>query len=152
MPRRPMRFLLAGFAALLPGCATVIDGSQQQIAVVTEPPGALCAVDRGGVVVGTVQRTPGIVQFERSKQDVAVSCVKDGYGAVIAAVPSRFTGMTFANFALGFGAGSAAAFLVDAATGSNWTYSSPVTLRLARGPALPARRIVAVDAYGSPTP
>ena len=130
----------------------MFDGGNQQIAVLTEPPGAMCAIDRGGLVLGTIPRTPGIVQFEKTKQDVGVSCVKNGYGAVVATVPSRFTGVTFANFALGLGAVGAAAFLVDASTGANWTYSNPVTLRLTPGPSLPPRRVQALDAYGTPTP
>ena len=58
--------------------------------------------------------SPGSVTVERSKNDIQVRCVKDGFQDATAVIPSNFEGWTVGNLVFGgiIGVG------VDAATGA----------------------------------
>ena len=107
----------------LGACATVISGSSQAVAVNSNPNGAECRLDRAGQLVGSVQ-TPGTLQVERSKNDITVTCKKEGYQDTQAPLASSFNNMTFGNFLLGGLVGVA----VDAASGANNKYPDTVTV------------------------
>jgi len=64
---------------LLSSCATVVEGTSQQISVVTNPPGASCELERQGEVVGRISDTPDMVKIRKSKFDLTVRCRKQGY-------------------------------------------------------------------------
>ncbi|WP_428390726.1 hypothetical protein [Lichenicoccus sp.] len=116
--------MLLSLAGMLPGCATIVNGSNQNLTVSTNPAGAQCTVSRAGRVLGMVNPTPGSVRIDKSKNDLSVTCKKDGFRvATISQTPS-FGGMTFGNIL----AGGAVGFIVDAASGANYTYPSEVRL------------------------
>jgi hypothetical protein len=121
--------LLAAFAlvAVVPGCATIIEGSSQSIAIATSPPGANCQVDRQGLHLGTVAPTPGSLHLDKSKNDITVSCTKDGYQPASIAQSPRFGGTTFGNIV----AGGIVGVAIDAASGANYSYPQEVRLDLA---------------------
>lgn len=75
------RFAMVSLAAtLLQGCAAIIDGSHQDIAVNTVPPQADCTFTReGGETAGRVGATPGTATIKKTKKDLTVRCHKDGY-------------------------------------------------------------------------
>jgi hypothetical protein len=100
-------------AVVLSGCATVIKGTSQNIAITTPPAdGASCILSskEGNWTVVS----PGIVHVEKSKEDVLVKCTKQGYLDATATIPSDFQGWTIGNVLLGgvIGVG------VDAASGA----------------------------------
>jgi len=119
--------LLAG---LLPGCATIIDGSTQNLTVSTEPAGATCTLDREGMRVAIVSPTPGTIRIDKSKRDIAVSCRKPGFQTAQVGHVSGFRGTTFGNLILGGGVG----FIVDASTGASFEYPPEVKVAMAPEP------------------
>lgn len=123
--RNGRNILALAFVALLPACATIMDGNTQPVSISTAPPGATCNVARNGTSIGTIQ-TPGMVTVERSKNDLTVTCGKAGTQTVQLTQPSKFTGVTFGNLIIGglFGV------VVDAATGANYRYDNQVLVML----------------------
>jgi len=110
-----MRYSPLVFAVLLalPGCALVIKGSSQSIAITTPPTdGANCTLSSSQ---GNWQVTsPGAVTVQRSKDDMQVRCTKPGWQDGFGNIPSNFEGWTVGNIILGGVIGLG----VDAATGA----------------------------------
>lgn len=108
---------LAAFAALgimLSGCASVVKGSTQSVAITTPPiEGATCTLTNPKGETWTVV-SPGIATIGRSKHDLQVKCVKVGYRDGFAVLSSSFEGWTLGNLFIGGIIG----FGVDAATGA----------------------------------
>ena len=104
---------IAACGVALSGCATIIKGTSQSIAITTPPTsGAQCTLSsrEGNWMV----ITPGVVTVEKSKEDILAHCTKPGWQDGVATIPSDFEGWTIGNI-LGFplvGLG------VDAATGA----------------------------------
>ncbi len=120
--RLPLLLLLAS----LPGCATIVHGNSQNLTVTTNPPGAACRLEREGVALGVVAPTPGTVRIEKSKNDIVVTCTRDGFDATTRRHASEFGGTTFGNVIVGGLIGVA----VDAASGANFPYHPEVVLNL----------------------
>ncbi|MBM3648411.1 MAG: hypothetical protein FJX11_11530 [Alphaproteobacteria bacterium] len=116
--------LLCGLLIGTAGCATVIAGTTQEVFAQTEPAGADCRLDKDGINVGIVRPTPGKVNLPRSKSDVIVSCVREGYEQSNEVLVSSFSGATVGNILLGGLVGIA----VDAASGANNKYPERVTV------------------------
>lgn len=116
---------VAALGIALSGCATIIDGTTQSVSVNTTPEeGASCTVVNSQ---GTWYVTsPGSTTVHKSKTDLDVTCTKSGYkpGHLIAA--SHFTGKTAGNII----AGGIVGVGVDAASGANFHYDSPITVPL----------------------
>ena len=108
------------------GCATIVKGHSQQIAVSTNPPGAACDLSRDGKTIGVVNPTPGSVSVGKSRADISVSCNKDRYEPATGKVTSSFHPMTFGNILFGglIGIG------VDAASGAMNEYEPSLTMTL----------------------
>jgi uncharacterized protein YceK len=113
--------------AVLPGCATIMEGSSQSVSVSTTPAGALCNVDRAGTHIGTVAATPGSIHLDKSKNDLMISCTKEGFQPATLAQSPKFVGTTFGNIV----AGGLIGVAVDAASGANYEYPSDIHLDLA---------------------
>jgi uncharacterized protein YceK len=97
----------------LGGCASIIKGTSQSIAISTPPAtGAECTLTSSQGSWSVL--TPGAVTVERSKEDIQARCVKPGYEDAVAMIPSNFEGWTVGNLVFGglIGVG------VDAATGA----------------------------------
>jgi hypothetical protein len=116
---------IAALSAALAGCATIVDGSSQSVSVSTTPvQGAACTLTNSE---GTWFLTsPGSVQVHKTKNDMTVSCAKDGFQPGSQVAVSKFGGATFGNIVLGGGVGA----IVDASTGANYYYDSPLTIPL----------------------
>ncbi len=109
------RALLAVMAIglLLPGCASIVRGSGENILITTPPTvGAHCSLSnrRGSWSV----ISPGQVRVSKSKEDVTITCTKEGFQDAVASIPSGFEGWTFGNLA----AGGVIGLGIDAATGA----------------------------------
>ncbi len=144
---------------LLPACATVVNGTSQDVAVSTSPPGAACAVDRAGARLGVVPQTPGSLHVEKSKNDLTVTCGKAGFQTAAVTHSPSFSFMTFGNFFVGGLVGAA----VDMASGANYQYPGDIRINLAgdsgyglspyaaQVPRFDPRAVAPVGQYGPPT-
>ena len=108
--------IFAAFVALgasVSGCASIIKGSDQSIAIATPPTtGASCVLtskEGNWTII-----SPSIATGEKSKEDIQVRCTKAGYQDGVATIPSNFQGWTLGNLLLGGVIGLG----VDAATGA----------------------------------
>ncbi|HEY0206008.1 MAG TPA: hypothetical protein VGC15_17855 [Acetobacteraceae bacterium] len=115
---------------LLPACATIINGTSEDVAVSTSPPGAACAVDRAGARLGVVAQTPGSLHVEKSKNDLTVTCGKAGFQTAAVTRSPSFSLMTLGNLVVGGAIGIG----VDFATGANYQYRGDIRLDLAGDP------------------
>src|SRR5437868_2403323 len=104
--------IVSALAISLGGCATIVEGTTQNVSVITQPPGASCTISRDGVVLGAVPSTPGSVKIGKSKNDISVSCAKEGFEAATMNYQSSFNGMTFGNIIVGGAIGA----VVDASS------------------------------------
>jgi hypothetical protein len=108
---------IASLGVALSGCATVVEGTSQSIAV-TSPPttGAYCTLTstEGNWTV----LTPGVATVEKSKEDIVAHCSKEGWQDASATIPSDFQGWTVGNLVLGGVIG----FGVDALSGAMHKY------------------------------
>jgi len=118
------------------GCASIIDGTTQEIAVNTNPAGAKCVVNRKSVPIGTVVSTPGAVTIKKTKDDITVVCDKDGYQQATFMDHSGVAGSTYANIILGGGIGWA----IDSSSGADNEYLTPINISMVptAAPAQPA--------------
>ena len=114
------------------GCATVIEGTSQEIFVNTNPQGAECSLNRvkdsksKEVVIGRVSPTPGKVKIDKTKYDITIICDKQGYQQATYLDHSGAAGATVGNIILGGGIGWA----IDSAAGSDNKYDTPVNITL----------------------
>jgi len=104
------------------GCASILEGTTQEISVSTDPPGAECGFYREeGLRIATVQRTPGSALVKKTKADIWIVCAKPGYQQ---AVYFNHSGAALANVVGGiFTLGISTA--VDSSTGAGNEYQSP---------------------------
>lgn len=93
-------FVIAA-AALTSGCATIVKGSTQDLNVNTDPTGANCELSRAGIVIASVNPTPGSVQIKKDKNDIEVKCNKSGYAETSGHISSNFEGWTVGNILFG---------------------------------------------------
>jgi hypothetical protein len=116
---------IAAAGIILSGCATIIEGTTQPVSVNTTPEqGAQCTLTNSQ---GTwYVSTPGSTTVHKTKTDLDVVCAKAGYqpGHVVAI--SHFGGTTAGNVI----AGGVVGLGVDAASGANYHYDSPITVPL----------------------
>ena len=129
-------FLIACTAGLS-ACATIVEGSGQAMNVATTPAGAACDLQRKGTHLGTIAPTPGTMRIEKSKDDITVTCNKDGFQPTSISHTPRFVGTTFGNLLVGGVVG----FIVDASTGANYVYPTDTQIQL-----VPVKAGIAVPA------
>jgi hypothetical protein len=120
-------WIILGLGLTVCGCASVIKGSSQSIAISTPPAtGASCTL--ASAQGNWMLISPGVASVQKSKEDIQVRCVKPGWQDGAATIPSNFEGWTVGNLLLGgiIGLG------VDAATGAINEY--PHTFQVAMTP------------------
>ena len=66
-------------ALWISGCATVVKGTDESVTLLTDPPGAVCDLEREGTTIGAVNPTPGTIEVDRDKDDIMVTCRLDDY-------------------------------------------------------------------------
>jgi hypothetical protein len=140
------RLALVALVALLPGCASVVKGTSQSIAISTPPTtGATCTLSSSQ---GNWQVTsPGAVTVEKSKDVMQVRCAKPGWQEGFGTIPSNFQGWTVGNIILGGVIGLG----IDAATGAINEY--PNAFQVPMVPAAPTQAPAPVPApYPPPLP
>jgi hypothetical protein len=116
---------MAVLGVAVSGCATIVDGTKQSVSVSTTPvQGAECTLTNSE---GTwFVTSPGSVEVHKTKNDMNVTCKKDGYQPGNQVAVSNFGGATFGNIVAGgiIGAG------IDAASGANYYYTTPIVVPL----------------------
>lgn len=108
------------------GCATIIEGTDQPVGLITTPPGAVCNLTREGKVIAQIAPTPGQVVVEKSKHDILIECTKEGYQRAQVIAKSTFTGTTFGNIL----AGGVIGVVVDASSGANNEYPESINIQM----------------------
>ncbi|MDN3645109.1 hypothetical protein QWY75_02675 [Pontixanthobacter aestiaquae] len=119
------RFVSVALVALMgvstSGCATVLNGTSQDIAYLSDPEGAVVKISQGQTCV-----TPCEFSMKRGL-DQRVDFELEGYKPEFVYVQSRLGGSTFGNILAGGGIGA----VVDGSNGaSNRLYPRPVYVRL----------------------
>ncbi len=66
-------------AALLSGCATIVEGTDQKINVQLSPDRATCQISQKGSIIATVGNGGDLVSIPKSRNDLLFSCSADGY-------------------------------------------------------------------------
>ena len=126
---------ILGLVALcfaLSGCASIVRGQSQSIAITTPPTtGAMCLLHstQGNWNV----TSPGTVTVQRSKENVEIRCNKPGWQEGYASIPSNFEGWTVGNIILGGVVGLG----VDAATGAINQYPNSFAVPMTPMPGTP---------------
>ncbi len=114
---------LAGLGFALSGCATVINGTSQNVAFDSDPHGAQVSVTSGVSCV-----TPCKIELKR-KHDFRADFALQGYEPTYVLVQSKTGGAVAGNIL----AGGLIGGVVDASNGaSNFLSPNPMTVRLAR--------------------
>src|SRR4051794_31282694 len=113
-------------AVTLSGCGTITQGTSQDIAITTSPPGGHCELDRHGEHVGTVY-APGSVIVDKSTKDIVLTCNKPGYQTASLHLESDPSLGLFGNAIIGgvIGVG------IDYATGAANKYPNSALVPLA---------------------
>jgi hypothetical protein len=122
--------MIAMIGVGLSGCATVFEGTSQEITVNTNPPGAQCVFDREGREVGRIGSTPGTANIRKSKYDLTIVCTKDGYQSATYLNHSGTTATIAANVAADLILTAGLSSIVDSADGADNKYDSAVNLSL----------------------
>lgn len=121
--------LLAVVAALSSGCASIVNGQNQSVSVDTryqgnQVSGANCQLSNNK---GTWYVTsPGTTTVQRSYEDIAVKCEKEGTPSGMVTAKSSTKAMAFGNILFGgiIGAG------IDVANGAAFDYPNMITVHL----------------------
>src|SRR5258708_40261502 len=95
---------VAALGVALSGCASIVEGTTQSIAV-TSPPtdGAKCVLKSSeGTYYVT---TPGNATVHKTKNDLDVNCTRVGFKDAHTTIPSHFNGATAGNILAGGGPG-----------------------------------------------
>ena len=123
---------LALLSALSSGCASIFEGTTQQISVTTTPAGARCTFWRNGTLISDIASTPGSVTIRKTKDDLTIVCDKRGYGT---ATYVNHSGLAMATFANILTAGLAWAY--NSTRGADNKYEGQVSLALPPASAVP---------------
>lgn len=126
------RAVIAALGLSLAGCATMVTGSSEDIAVLTPPvAGASCVLSNAEGSWTVV--TPTVAHVQRGHDDMQVKCTKPGYQEAQATIPSNFEDWTIGNVAT-VGIGVA----VDAYTGAIDQYPHSIQIPMQPAPATQA--------------
>jgi hypothetical protein len=136
-----LKILAAGALALLSvtGCASIFEGTSQDITVNTTPPGATCAFDRHTdkdptkdkpETIGTIMSTPSKLTVRKSKYDITIRCNKAGYQEATYLNHSGVTAMIAGNVAADVILTLGVSSIVDSADGADNKYDSVVNISM----------------------
>ena len=115
MMTRPILLL----ALLACGCSSAQSGTDQ-VTISSDPPGASCAVERGGATLGVVDPTPGALTVSQSDKALSVTCRKDGWRPGTGEIAALYKGIGVGRLLTG----GFAAVVEDTAKSTDFTYDS----------------------------
>lgn len=146
MPRILRLTALVLALATTGACATIVQGTSQNIMVITEPPGASCVLTREGVAIARVAETPAQVTIDRSHSSITMECARAGYQPATVRMSSTVAAATFGNIL----AGGLIGLVVDASTGASTAYENEIRVTLTPAGALPIGTAPLGPAPGTP--
>jgi len=114
----------------LAGCATAIEGTTQDIAVVTTPAGAACVLVRDGQQIGVIAATPGSSRIEKSKYDITITCKKDGFEDGVVVDESGTAAASVGSFVADTVITGGLLGTADSISGADNKYDSTMTITL----------------------
>jgi hypothetical protein len=123
----------AGLCALcvgLSGCASITEGTSQDISVVTNPAGASCVFERQGMNIGTIASTPATLNVPKRKYDITIKCNKPGFQEASYLNHSGVTAVIAANVATDLLLTAGLSSIIDSSTGADNKYDSAVNITL----------------------
>ncbi len=121
----------AAAAVVLSGCATLLEGTSQEILITTNPAGATCTLEREGQTIATVNTTPGAALVKRRKHDITVRCKKDGFEEAVYVNDSGLaSGAVAGNVAADLVLTAGLSSIVDSASGADNQYESTVNITM----------------------
>ncbi len=121
---------LIGLGIAVSGCATVVRGTSQTIAIGSTPDGAACVFSRDGQTLATVT-TPGSITVQRDRKPINVACTKEGYEEGRGVMNSRRDSSYYpVPLPLVFGIVTLAGQLTDTATGANNHFETSLMMTL----------------------
>jgi hypothetical protein len=110
----------------LAGCATIVQGTSQNIAVATSPPGSYCTFHRDGQTIATLSQTPGEVTVDKTKDDILLTCAASGYQPESQYLHSGIAAGVYGNII----AGGLTGWGVDSMTGADNEYPTTISLNM----------------------
>lgn len=115
------RGLLLG-ALLLGGCATITEGTTQDITVDVVPDTGYCTLTREGEEIGVSSPGHRVVNIHKSRKDITFACTAPGYQDATETLSSDLSAATVASILLlDFG-------IVDAVSGASRKYPKKITV------------------------
>ena len=117
---------LSATAFVIAACATVLEGTTQNITVTTLPEDASCVLERGGNVWATVLSTPQTVEVTKEEAPIRLVCSKAGHLDASRVVLAGFEGFSAGNLLFGGMVG----VVIDASTGAVNQYPQEVSVML----------------------
>jgi hypothetical protein len=131
MSRLKSLALLSASIMTLSACATLLEGTSQEILVSTNPTGASCTLEREGQVIATINATPGAALVKRRKQDITVRCKKDGFQEAMYVNDSGLaSGAVAGNVAADLLLTAGLSSIVDSASGADNQYENTVNITM----------------------
>lgn len=128
---------LLAFTALS-GCATLLEGTSQEILVSTNPSGATCTLEREGQTIATIATTPSAALVQRRKHDITIRCKKDGFQEAVYINNSGLaSGAVAGNVAADLLLTAGLSSIVDSASGADNQYESTVNITMIPSAAIP---------------
>ena len=138
---------LAVIGVALSGCASIVEGTTQIVAITSSPvDGAKCVLssEQGTYYV----TTPGNTTVHKSRHDLNVVCTKDGYEDGHGILASHFNGATAGNVLIGGLVG----ITIDAATGANYNFAESLDVPMLPMGSTPAASAPMPSMPGPATP
>ncbi len=117
-------------AVSLAACATAIEGTTQDIAVITIPAGAVCVLDRDGKQIGAISATPGSSHIEKSKYDITITCKKEGFEDAVVVDESGTAAASVGSFVADSVITGGLLGAADSISGADNKYDSTMTITL----------------------
>jgi hypothetical protein len=122
--RVPVLLAAASVAAVLPGCATLTEGTKQSITVEVSPKEGICILTRNGQIIAQSTPQMRVVQIEKANGDIIFDCSAPGYDPRQIPLSSALSNATVVSFfLLDFG-------IVDTISGAAHKYPERITVVL----------------------
>tara|TARA_B100001094_G_C17896338_1_gene654210 strand:- start:241 stop:609 length:369 start_codon:yes stop_codon:yes gene_type:complete len=119
-----MKYVISLFLiVLVPGCASLTQGTSQLITINIVPKEAICSLyDTDGEIM-TISGGSSMIQIAKNNSDILVQCSADGYKKSVTRLRSTAETAGIVGVVIDFG-------LVDMLTGAMWKYPSDTSIKL----------------------
>jgi len=118
--------------ASLCGCASIVSGTKQTLLITTPPTTGANCVLTNSAGMWTVS-SPGSVTVKKTRQNIVITCTKDGWQEGFAAIPANYEDSTTGNII----AGGIIGLAVDVSTGAVTKYPNAFEVRMMPLPGIP---------------